>query len=80
MAHNTLRAARAGLNWTQERLAIEAGVHPKSVAYWERTAGQTIHPEGQVMPKVLDAFARHGVMIEGARITFTDPAARLPST
>ncbi|MGY9049235.1 MAG: hypothetical protein ACKVKF_19875 [Rhodobacterales bacterium] len=32
------------------------------------------------MPKVLDAFARHGVVMEGARITFTDAPAQLPST
>ena len=31
-----LRAARAGLGWSQGELADRAGIHAKAVAYWER--------------------------------------------
>ena len=31
-----IRAARAGLGWSQEELANHAGIHAKAVAYWER--------------------------------------------
>jgi len=31
-----IRAARAGLGWSQEELAGRAGIHAKAVAYWER--------------------------------------------
>ena len=39
----TLRAARAGLDWSQADLATAAGIHPKSVAYHER-AGRPRRP------------------------------------
>ncbi len=31
-----IRAARAGLGWSQDELAGLVGIHPKAVAYWER--------------------------------------------
>ena len=31
-----IRAARAGLGWSQAELANHAGIHAKAVAYWER--------------------------------------------
>ncbi len=31
-----IRAARAGLGWSQAELAGRAGIHAKAVAYWER--------------------------------------------
>ncbi len=31
-----IRAARAGLGWSQVELAGRAGIHAKAVAYWER--------------------------------------------
>ena len=31
-----IKTIRTGLNWTQAQLAEKAGVHPKTVADWER--------------------------------------------
>ena len=30
-----IRAARAGLGWSQAELAGQAGIHAKAVGYWE---------------------------------------------
>jgi DNA-binding XRE family transcriptional regulator len=75
MKPTLIRAARAGLGWSQETLAKEAGIHPKSVAYWERHtalggAGTVQRGEGTALPKMQAAFARKGVVVEGHRLTF----------
>ena len=36
-----IRAARAGLGWSQAELAGRAGIHAKAVAYWERMGAVT---------------------------------------
>lgn len=72
MTPSLIRAARAGLNWTQQRLAQEAEIHPKAVAYWERPGNVPGKPTVGAIPKIMAAFARHGVTITGSRITFPD--------
>lgn len=46
MQARQIRIARRGLGWTQARLAAEAGLHPKAVAYWEgeRRGSAIPHP------------------------------------
>ena len=39
-----IRAARAGLGWSQEELANHAGIHAKAVAYWERINDKKYRP------------------------------------
>ncbi|WP_306133457.1 helix-turn-helix domain-containing protein [Roseivivax marinus] len=66
-----IKAARAGLGWSQAQLAAEAGIHPKAVAYWERkTRPRGDAPSVGAIPLMREAFARHGVKIEGSAITF----------
>ena len=72
MTPTTMKAARAGLDWTQDRLASEAGIHAKSVARWER--GVVPHDPKNTpitIRKLADAFARNGVVIEGNAVRFT---------
>ena len=58
-----IKAARAGLNWTQGDLAERARLHFKAVAYWERH--DTITPRqcgsNSGPAKMLAAFQGAGV-------------------
>ena len=68
-----IRAARAGLGWTQEELAAAAGIHPKSVAYWEGRPNDKRHaPEGAI-PRIKEALAQGGVLIDGETLRFQPP-------
>ncbi len=69
MRPEVIRAARAGLGWSQEQLAQEAGVHQKSVAYWERGGGGP-GARSRTLPAMQAAFAKHGVVIVGQAIHF----------
>lgn len=70
MTPATIKAARAGLNWTQERLAQEAGIHPKAVAYWEAPGRTPQRQQTPALQRIADAFDRAG--LAGVRI---DPRA-----
>lgn len=65
MQARQIAIARRGLGWTQERLAAEAGLHPKAVAYWERMdRGRAIpHPmhTGSGLYRISAALDRQGV-------------------
>ena len=57
-----IRAARAGLGWSQAELADHAGIHAKSTCYWERQGA--ISPrqaQGWALERMLAAFASAGV-------------------
>ncbi len=57
-----IRAARAGLGWSQAELAVRAGIHAKSTCYWERQGA--ISPrqaQGWALEKMLAAFKSAGV-------------------
>ncbi len=57
-----IRAARAGLGWSQAELAGRAGIHAKAVAYWERM-GEVSRRQahGWALEKMLSAFQSAGV-------------------
>jgi len=67
-----IKAARAGLGWSQEKLAAEASLHPKSVAYWEGRAASRNRPQSPAVDRMAEAFARAGLKIEGAAIHFPE--------
>ncbi len=57
-----IRAARAGLGWSQAELAGRAGIHAKSTCYWERQG--VISPrqaQGWALERMLAAFKSAGV-------------------
>ena len=57
-----IRAARAGLGWSQAELANHAGIHAKSTCYWERRG--VISPrqaQGWALERMLAAFNSAGV-------------------
>ena len=57
-----IRAARAGLGWSQVELAGRAGIHAKSTCYWERQG--VISPrqaKGSALEKMVAAFNAAGV-------------------
>ena len=59
---NLIRAARAGIGWTQDALAEKAGVHVQAVKHWERS--HAISPEqatGHAVQKITNALGRAGV-------------------
>ncbi len=57
-----IRAARAGLGWSQAELAGRAGIHAKAVAYWERMGRVSRHQaQGWALEKMLAAFKSAGV-------------------
>lgn len=70
MTPQTIRAARAGLGWTQAQLAAEAGLHRNAIAYWERGTGKNLGAATAAV-SIRQAFARHGVTIHSQAVTFT---------
>ena len=59
-----IRAARAGLGWSQAELAEHAGIHAKSTCYWERQG--VISPrqaQGRALGLMLAAFKSAGVEV-----------------
>lgn len=70
MTPQTIRAARVGMNWTQQKLASEAGIHAKSVARWERQMPFDEQGAVETIAKMQAAFARHGVTITDQSVTF----------
>jgi transcriptional regulator with XRE-family HTH domain len=66
----TIKATRAGLDWTQAHLAAEAGLHPKSVAYWERMPGELPVNRNGAPSRMKEALARAGVVIVGDGVRF----------
>ncbi len=52
-----IRAARAGLGWSQEELAGQAGIHAKAVSYWEHRQ----RVQGWAAERMLAAFKSAGV-------------------
>ena len=67
--------ARRALGWTQARLAAEAGVHPKAVAYWERQGDPThrqLHTNGAPY-RIRAVLIREGVTFEPNRVIITRP-------
>ena len=66
----TLKAARAGLNWTRKELAQQAGLDHQSIAYWETTPSKLSLEPDHVIQRITDALARHGVTIKGNTVRF----------
>ena len=57
-----IRAARAGLGWSQAELASHAGIHAKAVAYWERMGEVSRRQaQGRAPEKMLAALKFAGV-------------------
>ncbi len=57
-----IRAARAGLGWSQAELAGRAGIHAKAVAYWERMgAVSRRQASGWAPERMLVALSAAGV-------------------
>ena len=54
-----IRAARAGLGWSQEELAGQAGIHAKAVSYWEHRQ----RVKGWAAERMLAAFESAGVEV-----------------
>ena len=58
-----IRAARAMLGWSRETLAERAGVHPRTIAYWEQRADRK-HRQGVTAPeRMLAALKSAGVEV-----------------
>lgn len=70
---DNLRAARAALRWTQRELAARAGVHYKSVAYWERRAGRI---GGHAVKRFKEAMQAAGYQfpVNGSQIAVEAPS------
>jgi DNA-binding XRE family transcriptional regulator len=60
-----IRAARAGLDWTQRQLAERAGVHHRTIKQIER--GRT-KPLNATASRIARAFTTAGVAFDGAGI------------
>jgi transcriptional regulator with XRE-family HTH domain len=58
-----LKAARTLAGLSQRQLADAAGLHPKSVAYWERK-GSSGHWGEVGLKRIVDALRAHGVIVE----------------
>ena len=56
---NQIRAARAGLGWSQAELAGRAGIHAKAVQYWEHRQ----QAQGRAPTRMLAAFRSAGVEV-----------------
>jgi len=63
-----IRAARAALGWRREDLAEAAGVHPKSVAYWEAPGRDGWHSRVGAIPAIQQAFLGEGIEFDGQMI------------
>jgi transcriptional regulator with XRE-family HTH domain len=59
---DVLRAARVLAHLSQRQLADAAGLHPKSVAYWERR-GSRGHWHEVGFKLIIDALRVHGVIL-----------------
>ena len=66
---DTLRAARALLNWTREELARRAGLSPQLVQKIED--GKSKRPAHETVTRIIEAFLSAGV-------EFLDPGKPLP--
>lgn len=66
MKAEQIRAARAALRWSRADLAMRAGIHAKSVAYWENRDGS--QSTVGAIPKIRAAFIAAGIEIEGGRV------------
>lgn len=58
-----IRAARAALGWSQEDLAQRAGLHPKSIGYWEHAAPAEPRRRAMAPERIVAAFRAAGVEI-----------------
>ena len=59
-----IRAARAGLGWSQTELAERAGIHAQSASYWERQGAiSRYRAQGRVLGLMLAAFNAAGVEV-----------------
>ncbi len=68
-----IRACRAGLRLSQRQLGALAGIHQKSVAYWEANdARKVTHPENGGMAKLNAAFQEAGIRIKAGAIRLPD--------
>ncbi len=57
-----IRAARAGLGWSQKELAGRAGIHAQSASYWERQGAiSRYRAQGRALGLMLAAFESAGV-------------------
>ncbi len=57
-----IRAARAGLGWSQTELAERAGIHAQSASYWERQGAiSRYRAQGRALGLMLAAFKSAGV-------------------
>ena len=57
-----IRAARAGLGWSQAELAGRAGIHAQSASYWERQGAiSRYRAQGRALGLMLAAFQSAGV-------------------
>lgn len=56
-----IRAARSLMGWEQADLAAHAGLHPQSVAYWERKSSKM---SGVGLIWIVEAFDRASVRFE----------------
>ena len=57
-----IRAARAGLGWSQAELAVRAGIHAQSASYWERQGALSRYrAQGRALGLMLAAFQSAGV-------------------
>lgn len=59
-----IRAARALLDWSQERLAVESGLSKNTVIGLERGRTTPLLPTAQAL---VATFERHGVEMTGLR-------------
>ncbi len=59
-----IRAARAGLGWSQIELAERAGIHAQSASYWERQGAiSRYRAQGRALGLMLAAFKSAGVEV-----------------
>jgi transcriptional regulator with XRE-family HTH domain len=58
-----ITAARALMGWTRDDLGARTGLHPKTVAYWERMTRQAL--SGLAIDKIRNVFREHGVEFIG---------------
>ena len=59
-----IRAARAGLGWSQEELAGRASIHAKAVQYWEHMGEVSRRQaQGWAPTRMLAAFQSAGVEV-----------------